>query len=111
MPPSFKSFATVAAYETISQLQDEVMFVPIKEGSDDVTENLVLLRQNALVSILSRAKPLTGRGYFIVDKSMIISIIGAATTYIIVLLQFNMSEKPDLGRANNTALGAPNDTI
>ena len=51
-------------------------------------------RQQALVSILVRAKPLTGQGYVSVDKPMVISIIGAATTYIIVLLQFSLAEKP-----------------
>ena len=89
----FKNIA-VAAYEAISHLKDEIQFVSTNERSDEVAENMLLLRQNALVSILSRAKPLTGRGYFNIDKPMTMSIIGAATTYIIVLLQFNMSEKP-----------------
>jgi 7tm Chemosensory receptor len=44
---------------------------------------------------LSRAKPLSGLGFFFIDKPMIVSIIGAAITYIIVLLQFNMSEIPN----------------
>ena len=72
------------------------------EDCDEATEQLIQQKQNALMSILSRAKPLTGRGYFNVDRQMIISVIGAATTYIIVLLQFNLSEKADIEETNLT---------
>ena len=67
--------------------------MPATEDYDEAAEELIQLKQNALVALLSRAKPLTGRGYFNVDRPMIISIMGAAITYIIVLLQFTLSEK------------------
>ena len=80
------------ALKAIDQLQDEILFMHSIDNCDEATEQLIQQRQNVLVSILYRAKPLTGRGFFNVDKSTIISIIGAAVTYIIVLLQFNLSE-------------------
>ena len=66
--------------------------MPVLEERDLATDELIRGRQNTLVSIVSRAKPFTGVGYFNIDGRMIVSIIGAATTYIIVLVQFRMSE-------------------
>jgi hypothetical protein len=60
----------------------------------DISECLIQRRRETLVSILSTAKPLHGRGFFCVNHSIVTSIIGAATTYIVVLVQFNISEKP-----------------
>ena len=91
---SSESITSIAAYEAISQLQDEIEFMPVMEECDKATDELIRQRKNELVSILSRAKPLTGGGYFNVDSPMIISVIGQATTYIIILVQFNTSEKP-----------------
>lgn len=51
------------------------------------------LRRNELLSILDSATPLSGAGYFSVKKSAVTSIIGAATTYVVVLVQFNLSEQ------------------
>jgi hypothetical protein len=65
-----------------------------EECFDERLEGLLKERQEMLSAILATAKPVTGQGYFSIDKPMITSIIGAATTYIVVLVQFNMSEKP-----------------
>jgi 7tm Chemosensory receptor len=82
------------AFETIGSLQDEILMSPMEENCCEEDESLLQQKQHALTSILSRAKPLMGEGFFNADKPMIMSVMGAAITYIIVLLQFNMSEKP-----------------
>lgn len=87
------------------------MFMPVKEDSDEPADQLIHQRQNTLVAILSRAKPLTGQGFFNVDSSMIMSIIGAAVTYIIVLLQFNMSETQEFGKTSPTSFEITNVTF
>jgi hypothetical protein len=69
----------------MSDMDDEI--------SED-SENIIQRRREALVSILSTATPLHGRGFFNVNHSIVTSIVGAATTYIVVLVQFNISEKP-----------------
>jgi hypothetical protein len=53
------------------------------------------MRRNDLVAILESAQPLTGRGFFEVNKSVMTSIVGAATTYIVVLIQFEQSEQKE----------------
>ena len=58
-----------------------------------VGEIVAHLRRNELLSILDSATPLSGAGYFSVKKSAVTSIIGAATTYVVVLVQFNLSEQ------------------
>jgi len=60
----------------------------------DYSESFIQRQLDTLVSILSTARPLHGRGFFHVNHSIITSIVGAATTYIVVLVQFNISEKP-----------------
>ena len=35
--------------------------------------------------------PLTGLGYFTIERSTITSMLSTATTYVIVLVQFRMS--------------------
>lgn len=60
---------------------------------DEGTEHLLKKRQEMLVSVLAEAKPLNGKGFFNIDRPMIVSIFSAAITYIIILVQFNMAEK------------------
>ena len=77
-------------------LRREILMGPLTDNEDLDDEDLVQRRQNVLLSCLALAKPVHGQGFFNVNRPMITSIIGAATTYIVVLVQFNMSEKPDL---------------
>jgi hypothetical protein len=72
------------------QLKREILMKTAKDTSDD---EIVQLRKEILISLLSSAVPLNGKGYFEVGNSIVTSIIGAATTYIVVLVQFNISEK------------------
>jgi hypothetical protein len=51
------------------------------------------MRRNELVAMLKTAEPMNGNGFFDVNNSVMTSIIGAATTYIVVLLQFDLSEQ------------------
>jgi hypothetical protein len=86
----------VPAFDTIGQLQEEILIkLPSETNCSEEAESLLEQRQDVLISILSRAKPLSGLGFFFIDKPMIVSIIGAAITYIIVLLQFSLSENPN----------------
>ena len=103
--------STHAAQDVISQLADDILFMPVQESYDEATDQLIHQRQYALVAILSRAKPLSGEGYFNVDRSMIMSVIGAAITYIIVLLQFNLTEKTNIEPKINSSCNATNFTI
>ena len=66
------------------------------------------MRRNDLVAILESAQPLTGRGFFTVNNSVMTSIIGAATTYIVVLLQFDQSEQRELYSTNISKIIKPN---
>jgi hypothetical protein len=75
-------------------LKLEIFLDKADDGYDERSESLLKERQDMLFSILSSVKPMTGHGYFNIDKPMITSIIGAAITYIVILVQFNMSEKP-----------------
>ena len=84
--------AVIPAFDTINQLQDEIIMSANDGDYEDADGGGFHQRQQALISILARAKPLTGQGYFLVDKPMVMSIIGASTTYIIVLLQFSLAE-------------------
>ena len=43
---------------------------------------------------MATAKPINGLGFFVIDKPMVTSFVGVATTYIVVLVQFNLSENP-----------------
>ena len=70
----------------------------IRDGCDvdigvGVGEIVAQMRRNELLLMLDSATPLSGAGYFSVKKSVVTSIIGAATTYIVVLVQFNLSEQ------------------
>jgi 7tm Chemosensory receptor len=88
------NFFNFPAYETINDVQSDIFLYKTEETCDNRLESLLKERQEMLSSILSTAKPVTGQGFFSIDRPMITSIIGAATTYIVVLIQFNISEKP-----------------
>jgi hypothetical protein len=60
---------------------------------ENQTEGTFRFRRETLLSILNTSIPLNGSGYFQVNNSVVTSVIGAATTYIVVLLQFNISEQ------------------
>ena len=78
---------------------------PIDSVMTDASEDLVQRRRDTLVSILSTAKPLHGQGFFNVDHSIITAIVGAAITYIVVLMQFGMSENPLKNDGINILMG------
>lgn len=61
---------------------------------DEKAEDMLKERQEMLASILGEAQPLNGKGFFNVDRPTIMSIFSVAITYIIILVQFNMAEKP-----------------
>ena len=85
---------TFLAFETINNLRTEVLMAHVDEDISDQSEDLIQRRRETLASILSTAKPLHGRGFFNINNSIVTTIVGAATTYIVVLVQFNMAEKP-----------------
>ena len=81
------------AIDEIVSLQSEILLSTTMNVYDDGAEHLLKERQEMLLQILAAAKPLNGNGFFNVDRPMIMSIISAAITYIIIMVQFNMSEK------------------
>ena len=78
------------AYETTTSLKKEILMTTAESFSED---QIVQQKKEILISILSSASPFNDKGYFQVGNSIITSVIGAATTYIVVLVQFNISEK------------------
>ena len=79
----------------------EMLLSKSTEESKEADETLLKSRQEMLISILSTAKPLTGQGFFNVNRTLVTSMISAATTYIVVLLQFNISETSTVHCTNN----------
>jgi hypothetical protein len=86
------TFVLCSAFEAINNFKTELLMVQMDDDISDKSENLIQRRYETLVLILGTAKPLNGKGFFDVNHLIITSIVGAATTYIVVLLQFNMSE-------------------
>ena len=86
----------------ISRMHAEMLLSKSTEESKEADETLLKSRQEMLISILSTAKPLTGYGFFNVDRTLVTSMISAATTYIVVLIQFNMSESPTVQSNSNS---------
>ena len=74
-------------------MRDAIVLKPPREDCNEAEESLLKERQEMLITILSTAKPLSGKGFFNLDRPLMTSMISAATTYIVVLVQFNMSEK------------------
>ena len=81
---SFKGF------KMITNCQKEIVMLPNGVFGE---EDTIQKQKEILISILSSASPLNGKGYFQVNNSIITSVIAAATTYVVVLVQFNISEK------------------
>ena len=79
------------AFATIQTAKKEIILEPMKMYSD-YDDTTLQMRRNELVAILDTAQPLNGYGFFVVNYSVITSIIAAATTYVVVLLQFDLSE-------------------
>jgi len=76
-----------------ANLHSEIFLARNTNILDESTERLLKERQEILASILVVAKPINGKGFFNVDRPMMMSILSAATTYIIILVQFNITEK------------------
>ena len=85
----------------ISRMHAEMLLSKSTEESKEADETLLKSRQEMLISILSTAKPLTGQGFFNVNRTLVTSMISEATKYIVVLLQFNMSETSTVHCTNN----------
>ena len=85
-----RAICTVSAFEAINKAKTEVTLSNSATGD---AENLFKLRREVLISILDSSKPLNGRGFFQVNNSIVTSVVGAATTYIVVLMQFGISER------------------
>ena len=73
------------------------------EESDEET---FTIRRNILFSFLSTPVPLNGMGFFQVNHSTMTSVIGAATTYLVVLLQFNISEESSAKKTLNFSVAS-----
>ena len=86
----------------INRMHAEIHLSKSNEEFKESDETLLKSRQEMLISILSTAKPLTGYGFFNVDRTLVTSMISAATTYIVVLIQFNMSETPTVQSNSNS---------
>ena len=65
-----------------------------RQPQDRYNKRFSLQKRTILSSILATAKPINGLGFFVIDKPMVTSFVGVATTYIVVLVQFNLSENP-----------------
>ena len=85
----------------INRMHAEIHLSKSNEEFKESDETLLKSRQEMLISILSTAKPLTGQGFFNVNRTLVTSMISAATTYIVVLLQFNISETSTVHCTNN----------
>lgn len=83
----------LSAFDEINNLQSEIILARSTKILDEMDERQLKERQEMLATMLVVAKPLNGKGFFNIDRPMIMSILSAAITYIIILVQFNMSEK------------------
>ena len=81
-----------SAFDEIGNLESELFLARSSDIFDEKAEHLLKERQEMLASILAVATPFNGKGCFNVDRPMVMSIFSAAITYIIILVQFNMSE-------------------
>jgi hypothetical protein len=80
------------AFAAIDAVKKQIVLQPL-EFENEFEESVIQMRRNELVAILETARPLTGCGFFVVNNSVLTSIIGAATTYIVVLIQFSLTEQ------------------
>ena len=76
----------------------------ISKGLDATAEECRHQRRNILLSIVETAAPVTGKGFFTIDKPMVTSFIGTALTYIVVLVQFSTSENITTYKTSNVTV-------
>jgi len=74
-------------------IQNAKVDIIMKSSNLDHLNLEVLHKVKTLESILTTAKPLNGNGYFKVLNTTQTSVAGALATYLVVLIQFNFSEK------------------
>jgi 7tm Chemosensory receptor len=79
-----------SAYETIRESKTEII---LSNSLKNENEELFKIRRETIFSILDESVPLNGKGFFEVNNSTVTGVIGAAITYIVVLLQFSISEQ------------------
>jgi hypothetical protein len=79
-----------AAYETIRESKIEIILAnSSKTGNKEVFK----IQRETIFSILDTSVQLNSEGFFQVNNSTVTAVIGAAITYIVVLLQFSISEQ------------------
>jgi len=79
--------------DAFAEIQDAKKDMLMKSAEIDHLNHEDLHKVKTLVNLLSTAKPLNGNGYFKVLNTTQTSVAGALTTYLVVLIQFNITEK------------------
>jgi len=87
-----------------AEIQDARKDVITKMTELDHSDFEVLQKANTLVLLLGSAKPLNGNGYFKVLNTTQTSVAGALTTYLVVLLQFSITERGGLNASPSPKL-------
>ena len=54
-----------------------------------------------LIMSLSEVKPMTGAGYFDISRGTLSSMLSVSLTYIIIMVQFQLSESPNGASADS----------
>jgi len=75
------------------EIQDAKHEIIMKTTKLDHSNLEVLQMAKTLKSLLGSAKPLNGNGYFKVLNTTQTSVAGALTTYLVVLIQFSITER------------------
>jgi len=79
--------------QAFSEIQDAKGEVIMMTTQLDHSKPEILQMAKTLESLLGLAKPLNGNGYFKVLNTTQTSVAGALTTYLVVLIQFSITER------------------
>jgi len=82
--------------QAFSEIQDAKHEIIMMITELDHSNSEVLQMAKTLKSLLGSAKPLNGNGYFKVLNTTQTSVAGALTTYLVVLIQFSITERGGL---------------
>ena len=83
-------FITLTGHGAHASLQEMAEYYTQKANTD--SEAKELYRSSASLLEKASAHPLTGLGFFEVRKPVITTITGAVATYMIILIQFRLTE-------------------
>ncbi len=79
--------------DAFNEIEEAKTDIIMKSTEVDYTNVEVMHKLKIILGLISSAKPLNGNGYFTVQNSTLTSVAGALTTYLVVLIQFNITER------------------